>query len=191
MIALPLLAALLSASAPAQTVHPSDCPHHQSAAAADSASHSPYVGQETRTVKALSDDEQAQLIAGHGMGLARAAELNHYPGPKHVIELEAALALTEDQLAQARTAFDEVQERAQALGREIVDREGILDARFAAGQIDEAGLAEAIREIGRLQGELRLTHLRAHLKTRAAMTPEQIALYDRLRGYVAAEVAPE
>ena len=35
----------------------------------------PYAGQQTRTIKALSDDEIAALRNGEGMGMAKAAEL--------------------------------------------------------------------------------------------------------------------
>ena len=41
----------------------------------------PYAGQQTRAIKALSDDDIAALRAGEGMGMAKAAELNGYPGP--------------------------------------------------------------------------------------------------------------
>jgi len=49
--------------------------------------HSPYAGQENRTIKALSQGEIKNFLSGAGMGFAKAAELNHYPGPKHVLEL--------------------------------------------------------------------------------------------------------
>ena len=39
----------------------------------------PYAGFEARTIKALSDQQLADLRAGRGMGLALAAELNGYP----------------------------------------------------------------------------------------------------------------
>ena len=37
--------------------------------------------------------------------------------------------------------------------------------------------------IGRLRGRLRATQLRYHLRTKAILTPHQVALYNRLRGY--------
>ena len=40
-------------------------------------------------IKSLSQDDQSALLAGRGMGLARPAELNGYPGPAHVLELAA------------------------------------------------------------------------------------------------------
>lgn len=43
----------------------------------------PYTGQQARPIKALSDAEIAALRKGEGMGMAKAAELNGYPGPVH------------------------------------------------------------------------------------------------------------
>ena len=60
---------------------------------------SPYAGMQTRAVKALSDQQIADLRAGRGMGMALPAELNGYPGPAHVLELADKLELTPDQRA--------------------------------------------------------------------------------------------
>lgn len=59
---------------------------------------SEYVGQESRAVKSLSDEEIAAFKHGKGFGLAKAAELNGYPGPKHVLALAKELSLTDEQL---------------------------------------------------------------------------------------------
>jgi hypothetical protein len=59
---------------------------------------SPYAGQQTRDTKALSEQEIDDLLNARGMALAKAAELNGYPGPLHSIELAADLGLTPDQL---------------------------------------------------------------------------------------------
>ena len=48
---------------------------------------SPYSGMQSRPIKALSEQQIADLRAGRGMGLALPAELNGYPGPVHVLEL--------------------------------------------------------------------------------------------------------
>ncbi|MDL1878575.1 hypothetical protein FBQ85_25940, partial [Cytophagia bacterium CHB2] len=53
--------------------------------------HSPYAGEESREIKSLSPQEIRMYLEGHGMGLAKAAELNHYPGPRHVMELAKQL----------------------------------------------------------------------------------------------------
>ena len=143
----------------------------------------PYAGEEGRTVKALSAEETAAYLEGQGMGLARAAELNHHPGPRHVLDLAGKLALTAAQEQAVRKAFDEMHAEAKRLGARIVEEERNLDARFAAGDLSPEELDRRVGEIAGLQGRLRAAHLRAHLVTRAALTPEQVARYDALRGY--------
>jgi len=54
----------------------------------------PYAGMQTRPIKALSEQQVADLGAGRGTGLALAAELNGYPGPSHVLELADKLDLS-------------------------------------------------------------------------------------------------
>src|SRR5437660_6998678 len=92
----------------------------------------PYAGQETRAIKALSDDDIAALLKGEGMGMAKAAELNGYPGPAHVLALAAQLKLTGAQQQQVQLIFDRMSASAKSLGGELVDRERILDRQFAA-----------------------------------------------------------
>lgn len=154
-----------------------ECPMKKAAAP------SPYTGLEHREIKALSDDDRRQLLAGHGMGFALAAELNRFPGPKHVLDLAAELELSNEQVRSTQQIFDEMEHRAQRLGRVVIKEEARLDAGFAEGTIDADRLARSVQEIGRLRGELRLAHLRAHLQMRAIMSAEQVASYDRLRGY--------
>src|SRR5574342_793837 len=55
---------------------------------------SPYAGMEDREIKALSPEQLQQLRDGEGMGLALPAELNHYPGPRHVLALAEELGLS-------------------------------------------------------------------------------------------------
>ena len=52
------------------------------------AQHQPYAGHQDRAIKALSAEEIEQYLSGSGMGFAKPAELNGYPGPMHVIEPE-------------------------------------------------------------------------------------------------------
>jgi Spy/CpxP family protein refolding chaperone len=143
----------------------------------------PYAGLETRTLKALSEQEVQSYLQGDGMGFALAAELNHYPGPKHVLELAEQLALSPEQRANIERQFTAMQGQAAALGRAIVDREQELDSLFASGTIDSSGLEQAVSDIARLTGELRFVHLRAHLAVKDLLTEHQIGLYDQLRGY--------
>jgi len=58
----------------------------------------PYSAQAGREIKALSDEEVKPYVSGAGMGYAKAAELNHYPGPMHALELADPLGLGADQI---------------------------------------------------------------------------------------------
>jgi len=142
-----------------------------------------YAGETGREIKSLSAEEIEQLLQGHGMGLAKAAELNHYPGPRHVLELAAGLELKPEQRAGTQAAFARMRNEATRIGRQIVEREKELDALFAGGEIDSGKLQAATAEIARLQGTLRLAHLAAHLEMRRLLSPAQIKKYDELRGY--------
>ena len=144
---------------------------------------SPYRGQEARKIKALSVEEIDSLRAGEGMGLAKAAELNRYPGPKHVLELAEALELSEEQRTRTQDAFDRMKEKAVALGSAIVEKERAIDRMFRDRVIDREKLEAAGHEIANLQGKLRLAHLEAHLELESVLDRDQIARYIGLRGY--------
>jgi hypothetical protein len=147
------------------------------------AGHSEHAGKEGREVKALDESAIEDYRAGAGMGLALAAELNAYPGPRHVLDLEAELALTEMQRTETQRIFERMQQDAIALGEQIIELEKQLDQRFAHRHIDEAVLADLTGRIGVLNGRLRAVHLLAHLQVTALLSDEQIESYDRLRGY--------
>jgi Spy/CpxP family protein refolding chaperone len=144
---------------------------------------SPYTGQEQRTIKALSDEEIRDLLEGRGMGLAKTAELNSYPGPLHVLQLANELGLSDEQRKAADSLYANMRQRALSIGRQIIEAERTLDRAFVNGQIEPAMLRSQVSAIAILQGELRAVHLEAHLAQRSLLTPEQIARYDVLRGY--------
>jgi Spy/CpxP family protein refolding chaperone len=146
-------------------------------------SHSPYVGQEFREIKALSAQEISDYLSGKGMGLAKAAELNGYPGPAHVLELAAQLDLTLDQKTKTEVLFKKMQARAIPLGKELVEEERALDRLFGSRTVNSQSLAQALARIGRLQGQVRQVHLDAHVEQTALLTPAQVEKYNRLRGY--------
>ena len=154
-----------------------------SASVAFAAAPSAYVGEQTREIKALSEGDIDNLRAGRGMGLARPAELNSYPGPRHVLDSAVDLQLTSGQIAALTHEFDSMKAAAIPVGEKIIERETALDNLFTG----KHATAEAVRaltvEIGQLQGELRAVHLNAHVATVAILTPAQIARYDELRGY--------
>ena len=86
---------------------------------------SPYIGQESRDIKALSPEAIQDLLDGKGMGFAKAAELNGYPGPAHVLELEDDLALTTEQHDKTKTLFDSMLSKAKSLGQQLLDQERV------------------------------------------------------------------
>jgi Spy/CpxP family protein refolding chaperone len=143
----------------------------------------PYTGFEQRQIKALSDQQIADLRAGRGMGLALPAELNSYPGPLHVMEMADALALTHDQRTRTKALFEAMKAETIPLGERIIEEELALDHLFAERRITPDTLTAATSLIGALQGELRAAHLRYHLTMHDLLTPEQIARYNKMRGY--------
>jgi Spy/CpxP family protein refolding chaperone len=154
--------------------------------AADTAhQHSPYAGQEGRGIKALSPEEIADLEAGRGMGLALAAELNGYPGPRHVLDLAGELQLTEEQQRRTRDLFEGMQQEAGALGARVIEAERTLDRLFAENQATPQSVTAATEAAGAALGELRAAHLRYHLAMMEVLAAEQVATYSHLRGYAA------
>jgi hypothetical protein len=138
---------------------------------------------EPSEIASLTLQEIEGLKAGDGMGVAEPAELNHYPGPKHVLELAGELGLTESQRVDVESIRASMLDRAIPLGEKIIEAERMLNRRFEHQHMDDEGLREATSEIAVLYGELRYVHLAAHLQTKALLTVEQVADYDRLRGY--------
>ena len=145
---------------------------------------SPYAGFMDREIKALSAEEIAGLLNGDGLGMALPAELNGYPGPRHVLELGAMLGLSSDQESRVQAIFDEMQEEARELGETIVELERELDRSFAGGTMTEARLEESLEVIAQHRARLRATHLRAHVRVLPVLTDSQREAYERARGYV-------
>jgi Spy/CpxP family protein refolding chaperone len=154
-----------------------------STAASTGQTTSPYAGQEHRTIKALSHQEIRELLDGRGMGLAKAAELNSYPGPLHVLQLADRLELSDAQRKATDSLYANMRERALSIGRQIIEAERALDRAFADGRIEPAMLRSQVNVIAILRGNLRAVHLETHLAQRSLLTPEQISRYDVLRGY--------
>ena len=147
------------------------------------AQHQPYGGLQERSVKALSDEQIADLRAGRGMGLALAAELNGYPGPVHVLELADPLALSALQRQRITELFEAMRTEATALGERLIVAETGLDRQFSTRAVTEASLVEGVQAIAMVQAALRSAHLKYHLATVEVLTPEQVARYAELRGY--------
>lgn len=147
------------------------------------AQHQPYTGQQERDIKAMSPDEVKQFLSGAGMGYAKPAELNRFPGPMHVLELADKLDLTSEQRARTKTLMDSHKAEAREIGRKSVESERAIEMLFRSGKLDDTALAKSVREAAVLEGEYRLAHLETHRRMRALLSDEQVARYVRLRGY--------
>jgi Spy/CpxP family protein refolding chaperone len=146
--------------------------------------------EQQRAIKALSSEEIDDLRAGRGMGLAKAAELNSFPGPAHVLELADRLNLSAEQRARTEALMRDMKADAQRLGATLLAAEQALDRAFAERNIDDGVLHAQLTQIAALQGELRYAHLRTHLAQTAILTPDQVRQYDVLRGYASPAAAP-
>ncbi|HSR42731.1 MAG TPA: Spy/CpxP family protein refolding chaperone, partial [Longimicrobiales bacterium] len=143
----------------------------------------PYADLVDREIKALAPEEIEQLLAGEGMGMALAAELNGLPGPRHVLELADELELEPEGREEVRRVFDAMEARAQELGALVVDEERALDRAFASGTVTATEIDRRTARIAGLRGELRAAHLSAHLSTAALLSDDQRHRYAMLRGY--------
>lgn len=149
---------------------------------------SPYVGQEQRMIKSLTMQEIEELKAGSGTpfnGMAKPAELNGFPGPKHVLDAykNGALALSEDQHKKIQTLFEEMRAAAIPLGKSIISVEKQMDDAFKDSTINSEGLRNYINESADLYRKLRFVHLNSHLQMMSILNKDQVEKYNQLRGY--------
>ncbi len=144
---------------------------------------SPYAGEESRIIKSLSEQEITSLRKGDGMGFAKLAELNHYPGPKHVLDVSNELGLSSAQITKTALLYEEMRLNAVEIGEELIAAESRLDQDFADVSVTAHTLEAALLEIGILRARLRYVHLEAHLRQVELLNAAQIATYDSLRGY--------
>ena len=145
--------------------------------------HSNYAGQENRQIKSLSESDVIQLKNGQGWGLAKAAELNGMPGPKHILEMKKEIELTEDQELKIQKLFENMNRDARELGNKFISLEKDLNDSFTSGDINENSLKKKLKNIAVVQSELRFIHLNAHIKASKVLTHSQIVRYNQLRGY--------
>lgn len=184
----PLLLALVLAgcvgpSAPRYAEEPlAPTPSPASSPAATPAA-SPYAGEESRVIKALAPEEVDGYRRGAGLGYAKPAELNSYPGPLHALEMADALGLSEEQRAAIEQARADMLAEAVPLGERFLAVEAALEEAFRAGDLDRERLAALLDESARIEARLRFVHLEAHLDTRDLLTRHQVMLYDEARGY--------
>ena len=136
-------------------------------------------------IPGLGAEEVAELLEGRGMGQARVAEVQGYPGPRHVLDAWGAgtLPLSSEQATRVQEIARAMASEARRVGGLVLDTERELARAFRGGGIDAESLRARVELIAALRGELRIVHLRAHLETRSVLDPAQIARYAELRGH--------
>lgn len=149
---------------------------------------SPYVGEESNPVKYLSTKDIELLQAGSGMalgGLAKSAELNGYPGPRHVLDAhkEGQFNLSNEQEERIQNLFESMQQEAISHGTALIEAEETLDRMFQEKEISEENLKSQLEILSSIQAQLRGVHLSAHLSMMEILTDEQIQRYQEVRGY--------
>jgi len=144
---------------------------------------SAYVGFEKREIKALSETDIQALLNGEGISTSLPAELNHHPGPRHALDFGDKLRLQENQRKSLQDSFDRMHAQAVKIGRQIIEQERALDKAFVTKTVDRESLKSMTAGLAALRGQLRFTHLTAHLEASGILTPQQIKMYDELRGY--------
>jgi hypothetical protein len=144
---------------------------------------SPYLDQLDSSVRGLSQEDIDGLLAGEGMGYAKSAELNGYPGPRHILDMSRELQLSTEQMTSISSIFDSMNRSAVALGQTIVALEGTLSQSFSDHTVTQQNLQEHVDQLTELYGQLRQVHLQAHLNLTPLLSTQQLAQYQRLRGY--------
>jgi Spy/CpxP family protein refolding chaperone len=151
--------------------------------AATPGTQSPYAGQQTREIKSLDATAVEALQKGEGNGMALVGELNHYPGPRHVLAMASQLDLTDTQKTATQNIYNKMHSSAIPLGLQIIEKERQLNLAFQNNAISDDSLRDLTSQIAMLNGELRDIHLSAHLAMKRVLTPKQIESYDSMRGY--------
>jgi hypothetical protein len=161
------------------------CPFSASAQTSHQQHQSAYADQKTREIKSLSAEDIEELKRGGGWGFAKAAELNGMPGPKHVLGMGKELALSPSQEEDIRSIAERMRKDAIREGGVFLGLEQALEGRFRDGNIAEDELEHRLDLIEQSRARLRFIHLSAHLFVTKMLSPKQIEIYNRLRGYMA------
>lgn len=147
---------------------------------------SPYAGQEVRDVKSLSANDIQLLQNGSGEafgGMAKLAELNGHPGPRHLLDMASQLQLTDVQRMEIERIYQNMSNNAKSIGAAIIDTEQQMDRAFDNKTITQENLKLMLDKSADLYGQLRFAHLSAHLDTVEMLTIEQVQMYNTMRGY--------
>ena len=89
-----------------------------------------YVDQTQNEIKAISNKDLMGLKRGYGTpfgGMAKAAELNGLPGPRHVLDLKNELNLSQETVRKIDDIFHKMASQAKLLGQELIAIESKMD----------------------------------------------------------------
>lgn len=142
-----------------------------------------YSGLEKNEIKSLSKNEISGYLNGKGMGFAKVAELNHYPGPRHVLDLSHDLQLSEQQIEDTRHIYQDMKSKAKEYGALLIEKEREIEGLFLTEKTDSMRLQKLTRESAEITAQIRLAHLEAHVLQKKLLTEGQIKKYDEIRGY--------
>lgn len=142
-----------------------------------------YQGQEKREIKSLSTQDIESIEEGKGWGMAKPAELNGYPGPRHVLDLAEELKLSTEQQIEMEKLFEVMRTQAIAVGERYLEDERRLEDAFRSKQISPDSLKVLIDTSAQARADLRHIHLSTHLKATKLLSRSQITSYNQLRGY--------
>lgn len=137
-----------------------------------------------REIQGLSKDEIRGYKEGRAMRLGRAAEKNHNPSPYFLLKYKSELGLFDEQTVPAKAILDRERTIASRLGKDLLVNQGKLEQLLGnpAGSHDDE-VAALVREIARIQGEIRLVHLQSDVAAKKLLNSEQQVQYDALRSY--------
>ena len=115
------------------------------------------------------------------MGPVREAKLNHFPGPKHLLELASEVELHNAQAISIEEILLKMKSKSVAEGSGIVEPDCHLADRFASGQPSVAEARRIARYLGVMRDTLEGIHLLAHIESARELTGDLNEGYDRLR----------
>jgi hypothetical protein len=101
------------------------------------------------------------------------------------LEMKDEIHLSTEQVRVIEDLYKKMKQAAIPLGLELIELERELNDHFANRTITDELLDGLLERIAQVRKKLRYVHLSTHLKTPDILTPEQIALYNQLRGYSA------
>ncbi|MCA9886341.1 MAG: hypothetical protein KC708_25385 [Anaerolineae bacterium] len=142
-----------------------------------------YIDLQSTEIRGISAEDIEGYRTGAGLGYALPAELNGYPGPRHVLDLADDLNLSETQYGEIQALYEAMLPDAIKLGESILNEEAALEVSFRDGTITEDYLGAQLTTIEGLRADLRYVHLSTHLATINILTTHQVRQYNQLRGY--------